>query len=303
MCDAAMPRRYTLQPSADILDMSVMSSEGGPEAGGPGPRGGGDETPRLVRPRERARRGRTRAGCQGRPAGSVWGSIGACLAPRPLRSCCLPSNTAHLPSSPKPGLDGVVSQKYDAVPAAAAAAGGAPTAAAGTPVAAAAAAGGPGGPGGGPAIDATYRALTRKRTLASLQKGRSVSVITDGRAAQRLYQQQHNRASLYVKQTLADKEEFEARSARELALKGPSRRARMERPELEQLLFRMFERQPHWALPALQKETDQPGAWLREVLGDIALQVKRGPHKDLWELQKQFKVGGGGGAANGAGDG
>jgi hypothetical protein len=159
----------------------------------------------------------------------------------------------------------------------------------------------PGAPAGGPAVDAAYRALTRKRTLASLQKGRSVSVITDGRAAQRLYQQQHNRASLYVKHTAADKEEYEARSARDLkGAGGPARRTRMERPELEQLLFRLFERQPHWAFPALQRETDQPGGWLREVLGEVALQVKRGPHKDLWELQRQFKLGGGGAAAGGA---
>jgi hypothetical protein len=73
----------------------------------------------------------------------------------------------------------------------------------------------------------------------------------------------------------ADKEEYEARSAREL--KGPAlnRRVRMERPELEQALFALFERQPHWAFMALQKETDQPGGWLREVLSEVALQVGR----------------------------
>ncbi|GBF92297.1 general transcription factor IIF subunit 2 [Raphidocelis subcapitata] len=229
MCDAALPRRYTLQPGTDVLDMSVLSSEGD-EGGGDG------EVPRLVRPR----------------------------------------------------LDGVVSQKHDAVPAQSA------------PGAAAAAA----AAGGAPPIDAAYRALTRKRTLASLQKGRSVAVITDGRAAQRLYQQQHNRASLYVKYTQADKEEFEARSARDLASKaGAGKRSRMERPELEQLLFRLFERQAQWALPALQKETDQPIGWLREVLGEVAVTVKRGPVRDMWELQRQFKVAGGGGGGAGAGAG
>lgn len=177
-----------------------------------------------------------------------------------------------------------MSQKHDAVPAQSAPA--APGAA---------------GSAGAP-IDAAYRALTRKRTLASLQKGRSVAVITDGRAAQRLYQQQHNRASLYVKYTQADKEELEARSARDLVNKaGTAKRARMERPELEQLLFRLFERQPQWALPALQKETDQPIGWLREVLGEVAVQVKKGPQRDWWELQRQFKVAGGGGAGPGAG--
>lgn len=40
----------------------------------------------------------------------------------------------------------------------------------------------------------------------------------------------------------------------------------------------------------------------RDVLGEVAVQVKRGPHKDLWELQKQFKTGGGG-EGGGGGDG
>ncbi|KIZ00177.1 transcription initiation factor TFIIF beta subunit [Monoraphidium neglectum] len=192
----------------------------------------------------------------------------------------------------KPRLDGIVSQKYDAVPAQTSTRAGQ----------------------GGAAADEAYRALTRKRTLASLQKGRSVAVITDPKAATKLYQQQHHRTALYVKHTQAsigsgggfgwpwaDKEEYEARSAREL--KGPAlnRRVRMERPELEQALFALFERQPHWAFMALQKETDQPGGWLREVLSEVALQVKRGPHKDLWELQKQYKVAGGGGGGNGGG--
>ena len=49
--------------------------------------------------------------------------------------------------------------------------------------------------------------------------------------------------------------------------------------------------------PDLQRETDQPSIWLKEVLNDIALLNKRGPNKDLWELQKQYK------SVNGANEG
>lgn len=63
--------------------------------------------------------------------------------------------------------------------------------------------------------------------------------------------------------------------------------------------------QGQWTVPALLKETDQPLTWLREVLTDIAVQVKRGS-LDMWELQQQYKgaaaaaavaAGGGGGGA------
>jgi hypothetical protein len=38
----------------------------------------------------------------------------------------------------------------------------------------------------------------------------------------------------------------------------------------------------------LQKELDQPVSWLKEVLNEVASQVKRGPNKDLWELKKHL---------------
>jgi hypothetical protein len=39
----------------------------------------------------------------------------------------------------------------------------------------------------------------------------------------------------------------------------------------------------------LQKTLDQSVASIKEVLIQIADQVKRGPNKDLWELKPQYK--------------
>lgn len=36
------------------------------------------------------------------------------------------------------------------------------------------------------------------------------------------------------------------------------------------------------------KETDQPLQWLREVLSDIAVLVKRGTAQDMWELKPEY---------------
>lgn len=51
---------------------------------------------------------------------------------------------------------------------------------------------------------------------------------------------------------------------------------------------------PTWWLAGLapvQAHTRQPVMWLREVLDGIAEQARRGPHKDQYELKKEFRVG------------
>jgi hypothetical protein len=49
---------------------------------------------------------------------------------------------------------------------------------------------------------------------------------------------------------------------------------------------RLFEKQPRWSFPQLQKDTVQPTQHLKEVLGEIAVKNLRGPYKDMWELKK-----------------
>ena len=42
-----------------------------------------------------------------------------------------------------------------------------------------------------------------------------------------------------------------------------TRRLRMERDALENMLFGLFERQPAWPFMQLEKETNQPVPWLK----------------------------------------
>lgn len=39
------------------------------------------------------------------------------------------------------------------------------------------------------------------------------------------------------------------------------KRTRRDRGELEDIMFKLFERQPNWALKQLVQETDQPAVW------------------------------------------
>lgn len=49
--------------------------------------------------------------------------------------------------------------------------------------------------------------------------------------------------------------------------------------------------QTHWKFAELQKATDQPTAWLKEVLLSVALINKRGPYIGTWELKREYRLG------------
>lgn len=49
--------------------------------------------------------------------------------------------------------------------------------------------------------------------------------------------------------------------------------------------------QDYWSFPSLVTETDQPVAWLKEVLLGLAVQTKKsGPHRDHWLLKPEYRT-------------
>lgn len=71
--------------------------------------------------------------------------------------------------------------------------------------------------------------------------------------------------------------------------------ARIPRNELLDMLFTLFESAPYWKIKDLTEHVKQPQVFLKEVLGDIANLVPRGPYLGLWTLKDEFKKGGSGG--------
>ncbi|CAM6083810.1 unnamed protein product [Calypogeia fissa] len=67
------------------------------------------------------------------------------------------------------------------------------------------------------------------------------------------------------------------------------KRIRRERAELEEDVFKLFERQPNWTLRQLVQETDQPVAFLKEVLNDLCVYNKRGANQGTYELKPEYK--------------
>ncbi|KAH8961167.1 hypothetical protein BDL97_05G036800 [Sphagnum fallax] len=74
------------------------------------------------------------------------------------------------------------------------------------------------------------------------------------------------------------------------AIKAPEgKRIRKERGELEDIVFKLFERRPNWALKQLVEETDQPVAFLKEILNDLCMYNKRGANQGTYELKPEYR--------------
>lgn len=64
--------------------------------------------------------------------------------------------------------------------------------------------------------------------------------------------------------------------------------ARLEREELTDLLAKKFREYKYWRIGSLKEAINQPEAWLREVLGQIAMLVKTGPAANTWTLRPEW---------------
>lgn len=65
---------------------------------------------------------------------------------------------------------------------------------------------------------------------------------------------------------------------------------RLERPALRDALFDRFREKPYWNISVLKETLKQPDVWLREVLRDVAEQVKEGPYRDMWRLKEALRA-------------
>ncbi|KAK2078991.1 hypothetical protein QBZ16_002681 [Prototheca wickerhamii] len=131
------------------------------------------------------------------------------------------------------------------------------------------------GPGELSVIDPEYRKLSRQRAQQAAKKTRTTQLISQPQITN-------------LRQPVEIGIRKKARDFRD-----PSEK-RLAKPaeELTADLFRLFERQPHWVFAQLQRQTDQPLQHLKTVLMEIAVQNKRGPYKDMWELKKGYRLSG-----------
>ena len=56
------------------------------------------------------------------------------------------------------------------------------------------------------------------------------------------------------------------------------------------ILFDLFREYTYWPFSALKQRVLQPEAYLKEVLEDIAILSKSGPHMSQWHLKDESKL-------------
>ncbi|XP_058109364.1 transcription initiation factor IIF subunit beta-like [Magnolia sinica] len=128
-----------------------------------------------------------------------------------------------------------------------------------------------------------YGKLCRERTNKSMIKSRQVQVIDNDRGA-------HMRPMPGMVGLLPSNSKDKKKTT---PMKGSDmKRTRRDRGELLDIMFKLFERQPNWALKQLVQETDQPAQFLKEILNELCVYNKRGANQGTYELKPEYKKSG-----------
>ncbi|KAA8534337.1 hypothetical protein F0562_031836 [Nyssa sinensis] len=67
------------------------------------------------------------------------------------------------------------------------------------------------------------------------------------------------------------------------------KRTRRDRGEMEDIMFKLFERQSNWTLKQLLHETDQPEQFLKDMLKDLCVYNNKGSNQGSYELKPEYK--------------
>jgi transcription initiation factor TFIIF subunit beta len=68
-----------------------------------------------------------------------------------------------------------------------------------------------------------------------------------------------------------------------------TKKERLPREELMDLLFTAFEKYSFWSFKGLVEYTNQPAVFLKELLAEIAIYNTRGPYKTMYQLKPEFE--------------
>ncbi|XVE56113.1 hypothetical protein DITRI_Ditri03aG0211400 [Diplodiscus trichospermus] len=125
-----------------------------------------------------------------------------------------------------------------------------------------------------------YGRLCRERTNKSMIKNRQIQVIDNDRGV-------HMRPMPGMVGLISSNPKDKKKTTP--VKQSDMKRTRRDRGELEDIMFKLFERQPNWALKQLVQETDQPAQFLKEILNELCVYNKRGTNQGTYELKPEYK--------------
>ncbi|KDP25732.1 hypothetical protein JCGZ_23953 [Jatropha curcas] len=121
-----------------------------------------------------------------------------------------------------------------------------------------------------------YAKICRERTKKYMTKGRQIQVIDNDTGS-------HMRPMpLFIASTPNEKKKPPAKAT-------DTKRTRRDRGEMEDIMFKLFERQSNWTLRQLIQETDQPEQFLKDILKELCVYNNKGTNQGSYELKPEYK--------------
>ncbi|GLT70102.1 hypothetical protein SLA2020_422000 [Shorea laevis] len=120
-----------------------------------------------------------------------------------------------------------------------------------------------------------YGKLCRERTNKYMTKSRQIQFINNDTGS-------HMRPMPGMMITSVDRR-------RQPAKASEMKRTRRDRGEMEEIMFKLFERQSNWTLRQLVQETDQPEQFVKDLLKDLCVYNNKGVNQGSYELKPEYK--------------
>ncbi|CAI0442826.1 unnamed protein product [Linum tenue] len=123
-----------------------------------------------------------------------------------------------------------------------------------------------------------YGKLCRERTKKYMTRNRQIQVIDNDKGT-------HMRpmpGMMTTSFTVHEKKKPPAKASE-------TKRTRRDRGEMEDIMFKLFERQPNWTLRQLIQETDQPELFLKDILKELCVYNNKGSNQGSYELKPEYK--------------
>lgn len=133
------------------------------------------------------------------------------------------------------------------------------------------------------AADNKLRMLEQRKRLSQMVKRKTINYLKSERVGL-----MHGRATPNIQKgsTITLSKEL---AAKKEAAKADGRAARMDRDALMNLLFKLFHEFEYWTLKGLREKTNQPEAYLKECLENIAMMERKGPYALKWRLKDEYR--------------
>ena len=71
--------------------------------------------------------------------------------------------------------------------------------------------------------------------------------------------------------------------------KAEGKKARDDKDHVTNMLFNAFEKHQYYNIKDLVKITSQPISYLKEILKEVCDYNMKNPHKNMWELKKEYR--------------